>query len=263
MIIEQRKVLSTCHIPSVAQHSIGLINVQSRRRDTDDPLHFYVRSLSGKVYVLRMINSASEVNVLLKRVPIHGFQLMITNITSDQFDECLSSKIYKLGSSLPFLSPPVRTITEQYPGFMYDDILKAELNFIDTFQHLNIRNRILIVTGSINPVLVPTEDTRDEFLLMDTILCPSTAQNPARYALRVQRTAFTLIVNDQNCSLTEYEAFTRANNLNIHSGFINHNFTKWGNISFSQFNGQDARLVFVPEKEIFVAIYTLPIFVAN
>ena len=125
-------MLLTCHIPSVEQHSIGLMNVQSRRRDTDDPLHFYVRSLSDKEYVLRMINSASEVNVLLKRVPIHGFQLMITNITSDQFDECLSSKIYKLGSSLPFLSPPVRTITEQYPGFMYDDILKAELNFIET-----------------------------------------------------------------------------------------------------------------------------------
>ena len=263
MIVEQRKVLLTCHIPSVEQHSIGLMNVQSRRRDTDDPLHFYVRSLSDKEYVLRMINSASEVNVLLKRVPIHGFQLMVTNISSDKFDECVSSKTYKLGSMLPFLSPPVRTIAEQYPGYMYDDILMAELNFFTTFQHLNIRNRILIVTGSINPVLVPTEDIRDEFLLMDTILYQSTAQNPARYALRAQRTAFTLIVNDQNCSLTEYEAFTRANNLNIHSGFINHNFTKWGNISFSQFNGQDARLVFVPEKEIFVAIYTLPIFVAN
>ena len=133
MAVELTTTLSMCFLNMpIGQHDIGLMNVQNRQRVADDVVHFYVLAELDKRYVLRMINNADDVKVLLKRVPIHGFKMVVTNKTSDEFDECVSSKTYKLESMLPFLSPPVRTITEQYPGYMYDDILMAELNFIET-----------------------------------------------------------------------------------------------------------------------------------
>ena len=112
MNVVLRENLSMCfsYVPPGGQHTIGLINVQNRRNDTEDTLHFYVRAQSDKRYVLRMINSASKVKILLKRDEL---------ITSDEFDECVRSRVFELATMVPFLSPPVRTITEQYPGFMY------------------------------------------------------------------------------------------------------------------------------------------------
>ncbi len=163
---------------------------------------------------------------------------------------------------MPFLSPPLRPVAEQYVGYIYDDILGAEVNFYTLFEKALIRQCIPISSDSINPILYSIEGEYRAYIRIDTVLVPSSSTLAARYALRATKMYFHYHFKNHDYSLEELGSIEGSLCADIKStgsmkSFWDAEHDEHGNKTYSSFDGQDARLLSLP-KDGFVVIYTLP-----
>ena len=119
-----------CDFTLSSTYSFGLLYVALPKQT----ITFFVLPKKGQLkrHTLRTLSCPSDADVLRKRLHVHGLQLNHFNISFDAFTTCVASRWFEFGAAVPFLSPPSRPVAEQYAGFIYDDILDADLNLIET-----------------------------------------------------------------------------------------------------------------------------------
>lgn len=151
-----------------------------------------------------------------------------------------------------------------------DEIMDQEMAILSVLQENLIKRKIKIGDDSINPILFKwmSKNTTlaDRWVRIDSsFCCAEPGQWQQRDALRIVNMSTSLTMHYRQATFeTELEVMDNGHTRETKS-------VEWYElfpyrppnatttmVSYSTFRGQDVRIVYLPEKDVYLAIYTLP-----